>query len=423
MTDCFNLVWADDEVRSLYENNEMLFQRYNINVKCFTDSNSAIKYIRQNAELVDGIITDAKFGRTPGCVFKDDERTFPGLSQFIQELFSLRKDTGKELPAWIFTGYGNLLREKYCPEDLDCFQPEIIDKSSNYEQLCKWMELLTTHIRESNDRDFMVRQENAEFFEMCNGDLLDSRLERKLFDIFRFDPQQPNSPFNEIRIIAEEVMDVLHKKGIIHHFLADIHSLGKRLDELKKAQSKLGIADYVITSLALIVNMTNPESHSSEEAKMQAMGLMPFAYGMTVGALKTVLYWLKDFVSRPRLQAEQPTQAKHINGQETKAQGPIESSACRAAEQLVILSESKVEKTSPEPECLAVEEVSSEEEVQIVEGVLGVRAYTLNVDEGYIIFPRHLVKKNWIPGKTRLRAEVDDVKGHMEVVHVLDKIN
>ena len=100
MEHLYRIVWADDEIAVLIENNRARFERKGIDIKPFTNADAAIEYIFKNPHYVDGIIVDGKFS-TDGSPVDESSSKMPGLSRFMQKLSEMRAETKMPLPCWI----------------------------------------------------------------------------------------------------------------------------------------------------------------------------------------------------------------------------------------------------------------------------------------------------------------------------------
>ena len=130
MEHLYNVIWADDNIQALLEDGRSLFERNGIQLIPFTNAQEAIGYLENNARFIDAIIVDAKFSKA-GEAFDEEGKSFPGLSLFMRQLSGLRKTYGMPYPCWIYTGFGDLLLDKYDADDLAEFEG-VIDKKSNY---------------------------------------------------------------------------------------------------------------------------------------------------------------------------------------------------------------------------------------------------------------------------------------------------
>jgi hypothetical protein len=178
----YNVVWADDEIDILLQDNGSLFKRNGINIIPFTAAKPAINYIREHPQFVDAIIIDAKFSKD-GEAVQEEGRSFPGLSLFMKELSSLRNEFQMPYPCWIFSGYGDLLRDKYDKEDLEGFEENIIRKGANYYALREWVESICEKISYTRSEEFKIRQENSQLFELCTEYYLGTAVEMKLYQV------------------------------------------------------------------------------------------------------------------------------------------------------------------------------------------------------------------------------------------------
>lgn len=292
MAHLYNVIWADDNIQSLLEDSRSLFERNGIKITPFINAKDAIDYIECNASFIDGIIVDAKFSKS-GEAFDEEGKSFPGLSLFMQQLSSLRKTYGMPFPCWIYTGYGDLLLDKYDADDLDGFEG-VIDKKSNFDARKEWVESMCERISETKSEAFRVRQENADLFSLCTEQYLGKDVEKQLLDILLYKDDDETAPFNKFRDIEEEILDLLVKRGIIDNKTQKI-AIGDRIGRLDSAY-KGKIPQYIIPSLKLLLSSSSLSHAGTLEKGAVNSGQAPYLYATLLMALKTIMAWLKPFV-------------------------------------------------------------------------------------------------------------------------------
>ena len=300
----YNIVWADDDIDILLEDMQPLFNRNGINILPFTSAKPAIECIKANHEFIDAIIVDAKFSKD-GEAFQEEGKTFPGLSMFMRELSGLRNEFKMPYPCWIFTGYGELLRDKYDKEDLSGFEEEIIRKGANYETLKEWVASICDKIALTSSKEFKLRQENARMFELCTDAYLGRDTAQNLLSILDYKSTKKAVLFNTIRKVLEEIMDLFVKEGLIDN-LTPKTSINARIRQIESTYGS-SIPQYVIPSMSLLL-VSSPLSHSdTHETKDFNECAVPFMYESLLYTLKNLMYWLKPFIDseRERKAAEQ----------------------------------------------------------------------------------------------------------------------
>ena len=227
MAHLYNVIWADDNIQALLEDGRSLFERNGIQLIPFTNAQEAIDYLENNARFIDAIIVDAKFSKA-GEAFDEEGKSFPGLSLFMRQLSGLRKTYGMPYPCWIYTGFGDLLLDKYDADDLAEFEG-VIDKKSNYDARKEWIESMCERIAETKTEAFRVRQENADLFALCTENYLGKDVEKQLLDILTFKEGDEVAPFNKFRDVEEEILDLLAREGVIDNKTQKI-AIGDRID-------------------------------------------------------------------------------------------------------------------------------------------------------------------------------------------------
>lgn len=319
MEHCYNVVWADDDVHSLLEDYDSLFESKGINIIPFESAKPAIDYIRANDSLIDGIIVDAKFSRD-GEAVQEEGKSFPGLSMFMQELNSLRNEANMPYPCWIFTGYGDLLRDKYDSDDLSCFEDEIIRKGANYETIKEWVSSMCEKIALTQSKEFKLRQENSKLFELCTETYLGRSMSQTLLNILDCESKNEQHIFTSFRFVLEEMMDLLVRDSIIDNLTAKT-AINDRIDKLENAY-KGRLPKYVIPSLKLLY-VSSPLNHpDTQETKDLMNGLLPFMYETLLVTLKNIVPWFKSFVDTERMIKA----SKEMPGEKPKvATTPIDS--------------------------------------------------------------------------------------------------
>lgn len=391
MEHLYNIVWADDNIDILLQDNLALFEKEGIYIHPFTEADSAIKYIRSNSSFVDAVITDAKFARRKGETFQEEGTSFPGLSEFIRHIDGLRRETGNPLPCWIFTGYGDLLWQKYEAEDLEGFNG-VVDKKSNYNALKAWIKEMCSTIAETKTEAFRIRQENPECFALCDDRYIGKKCEKVLLDILSYKKDDEVDPFNRFRDILEEVLDLLVRKGIIGG-LTEKTNINSRIDKFSSACARTA-PQYIVPTMKLLL-CSSALSHSDSTEKNEVIaGRAPYMYDTLVLALKTLLIWLKPFVDSIDQNASSPE---------------VEMTATKEATES---TDSPAEK----PVDLSLLDASM---LGTMVGSLTVKEWNVNIDGKYYKLDRKMVERTWRPG-TRLRVRTGkDYKGNDIVTEVV----
>lgn len=308
MDHLYNIVWADDNIQALLEDSSRLFEERGMKILPFIDAQSAIDYIKNNSMFVDGIIIDAKFSKN-GEVFKEDEKSFPGLSVFMQTLSSLRTTFGMPYPCWIYTGYGDLLRYKYDDDDLAVFE-DVIDKKCDYDDKKEWLDKMCSKIAETRTEEFKIRQVNADLFTLCTDKYLGHDCGKTLFDILAYNGENETDPFNPFRDILEAIMELIVKEGIIDNKTART-AINERIDKLSAAK-RGQLLQHVIPSLKLLLVSSSLSHHDTKEKEALKNGNLPYMYETLLNVLKTVLVWLKSFIDENRACRYEAPEGDHI---------------------------------------------------------------------------------------------------------------
>ena len=384
MEHCYNVVWADDDVQSLLEDYNSLFKRNGINIIPFESAKPAIDYIRANYSLIDGIIVDAKFSRA-GEAVQEEGRSFPGLSMFMQELNSLRNESSMPYPCWIFTGYGDLLREKYDKDDLSGFEDEIIRKGANYEIIKEWVSSMCDTIALTQSKEFRLRQENAKLFELCTESYLGRSMSQTLFNVLDCESKNEKIIFTSFRDILEEMMDLLVRDGVIDN-LTTKTAINERISKLEKAY-KNRLPQYVVPSLKLLF-VSSPLSHSGTQEKEDVQnGVVPLMYETLLVTLKNIAPWFKSFIDTERM---------------------IKASKDVSGEILTPSSDKQVSDRTP------IDSIPSEP------GVLTVYSWSVRLDNGqYARIEKNMVQRSWKPGTPVKVITTKDANGKQVVKEIV----
>ena len=399
MDHLYNVIWADDEVDALLQDSESRFQKYGISIIPFHDATSAIEYVKTNSSFVDALIVDGKFPSTEGEAVQEEGRSFPGLSKFMRELSSLRRETGQPLPCWIYTGYGSLLLDKYDEADLDGFEG-VVDKKSDRETTREWLTGMCERIAETKTESFRIRQENPEIFALCSDRYLGKSTERVLLDILSYKKDDETEPFNRFRDILEEVMDLLVKESIIGGSTQKT-AINDRIDKLDKA-FKGKLPQYIIHSLKLLLSSSALSHSGTTEKKEVEEGRAPYMYETLEMTLKTVLIWLRSFVDNNRTKRERQNVANaELASLEQKEMQPAASAPANAPS-----DQTKPFINDPSLEGTEV-------------GFLSVKTWSVRVGSTYAQISRDRIERSWKPG-LRIRVRLGkNYKGDNEVVEVI----
>lgn len=346
MEHCYNVVWADDEIDSLLEINRARFERKGIFIIPFQDANPAIEYILEHPQFVDGIIVDAKFSINGAPVDETSNKT-PGLSKFLQSLGAMRAQTGMPLPCWIFTGYGDTLGVRYTEEDLEPFEG-VISKKANSVEIEEWLDEMCSKIRETQNEDFQIRQENADLFAMCTDMYIGEDKASYLMDIIKFDRTKEGvTPFHPIRMLLESTLNLLQQRGVIQGSFSPTAN-GERAHWLL-ANNKVGetmtkMPSFVVDSFLMLAHnssMSHPENKevpNNYDSHEFYANRAPYMFPLMFNALRTVLTWTKyyldtkpePFVSQYKLSQQAESTQTAVEGEAEVAEKTIPEGFCKA---------------------------------------------------------------------------------------------
>lgn len=307
MDHLYEIVWADDAIGILLEDNKGIFERSGIRIHPFTNAGDALGFIRDNPKMVDAVITDAKYS-AEGESFREEGYSFPGLAMFMRELAGLRKETGAVLPCWVFTGYGDRLREKYDSFELGLFNG-VVDKKTSYTNLKAWVEEICRVIEETQSPSSRIRRNNPDLFQLCSEAYLGDNQSHNMLWILGYEehPDGP-PPFNEIRQIMERTFDMLVSHNVLPADTAhsQITARARTLRDMKKT---LLLPDFIVDSLILLADSSSL-SHSVDPKDITNIDRYEFDQGraetlfpLLLCALRTALPWIKgwldDFSAKP----------------------------------------------------------------------------------------------------------------------------
>lgn len=300
----YNIVWADDEIAILLENNRARFEKKGLNIIPFPNADTAIKYILDHPQLVDGIIVDGKFS-TDGSPVDESSSRMPGLAKFMQKLSAMRAETRMPLPCWIFTGFGEQLRRKFDDDLLEPFE-DVISKSANYLVIDEWLDAMCDKIRETQNEDFKIRQENADLFAMCTDKYLGEDKATYLMDIIKFDKTHEGvTPFHPIRMLLESTLCLLESRGIIQGTFSPTANGEKARwlrDNNRIDQTSMRMPSFVIDSITMLAHnssMSHPENKedpNNYDSHEFFQGRAPYMFELMFNALRTVLSWVKYYL-------------------------------------------------------------------------------------------------------------------------------
>lgn len=388
----YNIVWADDNVQTLLQDNRMLFEREGFAIIPFTEAEPAIKYIRENSSFVDAVITDAKFARRQGETFQEEGTSFPGLSEFVKSIDGLRRETGNPLPCWIFTGYGDLLWQKYDKMDLEGFN-NVVDKKADYSTIKTWVKEIQSVVFETKTEAFRIRQENPECFALCTDEYIGKKCEKTMLDILAYKQDEETIPFNRFRDILEEVLDLLVRKGFIGGLTEKI-SIDTRIRNFSNAKGKK-IPKYIIPTMEFLA-CSSPLSHSDSVEKDEIRaGHAPFMYETLLMSMKTILAWLKPFIDSAIVSTEV------VSSQTGVAQAETNQRQQKAVVSTSSFRDTKIEDTEV--------------------GILKTKAWWLQVEDGkYVDIGWKLIKGQGCKAGQKLRVRIaKDPKGNDVVTEIV----
>ena len=300
MDHLYEIVWADDSIDILLQDNRNLFERAGIRIHPFTNAEDALEFIRRNHKIVDGLITDAKYS-AGGEAFIEEGYSFPGLSMIMRELSGLRKETGEPLPCWVFTGYGDRLREKYDSFELSLFNG-IIDKKARYSILKGWVEDICRIIDQSHSPSFLLRQKDSALFRLCSENYLGESQSDNLLRILQYESHPDGTPpFNELRQIVEKAFDLLVASGVLAADTAHTQ-VTTRARALRDEKRRLLLPDFIVDSMILLAdssalshsidndNVTNIDRYEFEHGRADAL------FSLLTWAMRTALPWIGSWL-------------------------------------------------------------------------------------------------------------------------------
>lgn len=300
MDHLYEIVWADDAIGILLEDNRGLFERSGIRIHPFTNAGDALSFIRNNPKMVDAVITDAKYS-AEGDSFREEGYSFPGLAMFMRELAGLRKETGAALPCWVFTGYGDRLREKYDSFELGLFNG-VIDKKTSYANLKAWVEDMCRVIEETQSPWSRVRRNNPDLFQLCSDAYIGENQSNNMLRILAYEESPDGTPpFNEIRQVVERTFDMLVCYSVIPADTAHSQIMA-RARALRDRKKTLLLPDFIVDSLILLAD-SSALSHSVDPDDVTNIDRYEFDHGradtlfpLLLWALRTALPWIKGWL-------------------------------------------------------------------------------------------------------------------------------
>lgn len=298
MDHCYNIVWADDEIDALLIDKKTQFERKGMSLIPCRTASEAIDEIERNASFVDGIIVDAKFSMD-GEAVEESGRSVPGLTLFMHKLDGLREKLGRPLPCWIFTGYGDLLYDRYDENDLAPFE-RIVDKNANYALIEDWLEEICDRIKETTSDEFHLRQTHAGLFALCSEGYLGMNRATDLLEVLSYekDVHGQTDPAVQIRNLVDSILDLLVKRGVIPFTVGSQSriSLLPRALKLRDIARDKDIPSYIVDSVVLLCNVSELV-HPDTPAKLAVESdKAPYLYPLLISALKTVMHWLKPYL-------------------------------------------------------------------------------------------------------------------------------
>ena len=297
MENRYNVVWADDEIDVLLRDMQYFFDKKGISVIPCNTAEDAFATIEKEHDFIDGIIVDAKFSRD-GSSFEETGRSFPGLAYFIQHLESIRRQFGKPFPCWIFTGYGDLLLDKYDQEvDLASFEGIVDKKAPSIEE---WLEEMCVRMGECRSEDFLIRQSNPGMFALCSDAFLGKEKAYDLLDILKYERgcRNEDPPVILIRNMVEEILDLMICRGVIPNGV-DVQkkdSIIPRALKLRAVAINAGIPSYIPDALIYLCDVSSICHSDTMEKKVQEAFEIHSLERSFIMALRVVMEWLGQFL-------------------------------------------------------------------------------------------------------------------------------
>ncbi len=209
------------------------------------------------------------------------------------------------LPCWIFTGYGDQLMQKFDDDALEPFE-DVISKSANYEVIEDWLDSMCDKIKETQNEDFRIRQENADLFAMCTDKYLGEDKATYLMDIIKFDRTHEGvTPFHPIRMLLESTLCLLENRGIIQGTFSPTAN-GEKARWLRENnfinKTPLRMPFFVIDSITMLAHnssMSHPENKevpNSYDSHEFYQNRAPYMFPLMFNAFRTVLTWIKHYL-------------------------------------------------------------------------------------------------------------------------------
>lgn len=289
----YNVVWADDEIDSLFENYNEIFNDLGIEIIKFRNSKEAIQYIEKNPKRIDGIITDAKYPKEGESV-DINNNSFPGLSDFMINLKAIRINCKKEIPCLILTGFGTMLYDKFPNGELNDVFFDVLDKKAEYKVKKQKLENLCNEIEKINSPTFRIRKKYNKIFEACNEKYLGVEIEKKLYYLLTCIDMQKAGNFTDIRMVLEALFEKLSEKSF---FPDNCKKMNERAYYLKNKKWIPLIPYHITKQISFIVNIVQYESHfETDITNSISKGSPPYLFQSVMYSLMDILFWVPSFL-------------------------------------------------------------------------------------------------------------------------------
>lgn len=228
-TNVYNVIWADDDIDSYRDDQDALDILDSHHVKIIDwahTSNELREKLDEWGDKVDAVITDGNFDKKKMVGVGNSTSGLSDVLSFINEYNKRRF-----IPFFLYTGKGNILKDKYPDGELDYFRNmgRYFEKG-NFSKLLIKLKADVDHI---NSDPFRIRNKYAKEFEAAKLiEDAERNLEKGLLYQYNDGWKDVQDYFTPARKIIERVFHKLKQQKILPP-ISKLNSMGRLLIEKK----------------------------------------------------------------------------------------------------------------------------------------------------------------------------------------------
>lgn len=199
----YNVIWVDDEIDSLYPDNQNIFRGEGVNVIAAAHTSMEFREIMDLCyDRVDAVITDANFNN--GKIRRDIEKDISGLMDIGTCIETCNKK--RAIPFYLYTGRIDLLESKCQDGQLDYF--ECNNRIFSKGDLVELLQQIKQDVDHIKSPSFTIRKKYAK--ELAAARRIEGN-EKFLFDALLKEEsgqlENVEDSFNAVRKLVERIIE------------------------------------------------------------------------------------------------------------------------------------------------------------------------------------------------------------------------